>query len=88
VFDTVAARYGKELTAADEAAARAMHAYWVGFARTGKPQGPNQPAWPQYEASSDLIMDFTAGGPLAVADPWKPRLDLAQRVNERHEQKQ
>jgi para-nitrobenzyl esterase len=86
VFDTVAARYGQELTAADEAAARAMHAYWVGFARTGRPQGPSQPAWPQYEASTDLIMDFTAGGPLAVADPWKPRLDLAQRVNERHEQ--
>jgi para-nitrobenzyl esterase len=88
VFDTVAARYGKDLTAADAAAARAMHAYWVGFARTGRPQAPNQPAWPQYDAHGDLIMDFTASGPVAVADPWKPRLDLAQRVSERREQAQ
>jgi para-nitrobenzyl esterase len=81
VFDTVAARYGQDLTAADEAAARAMHAYWVGFAKTGVPQAVGYPAWPRYLPATDEIMDFTASGPVAGSDPWKVRLDLAQRLN-------
>ena len=83
VFDTVAARYGKDLTPADEAAARAMHAYWVAFARTGKPEVPGQPQWPAYDAKQDMIMNFTTSGPVAQPDPWKQRLDLAQRFNDR-----
>ena len=84
VFDTVAARYGKDLTAGDAAAATAMHAYWVGFARTGVPQAPGQPAWPAYQPGTDQIMDFTLQGPVAGPDPWKARMDLAQRFSERH----
>jgi para-nitrobenzyl esterase len=83
VFDTVAARYGKDLTAADEAAAKAMHAYWVGFAKTGVPRAMGYPAWPAYQQQSDEIMDFTANGPLAGADPWRIRMDLAQRFSVR-----
>ena len=52
VFDTVSARYGKDLTAADEAAARTMHKYWVAFARTGKPEPAGEPAWPTYDEHS------------------------------------
>lgn len=85
VFDTVAARYGKDLTPADEAAAKAMHAYWVGFAKSGVPQAPGFPVWPAYRQQSDEIMDFTANGPLAGPDPWKVRMDLAQRYSERHQ---
>jgi para-nitrobenzyl esterase len=81
VFDTVAARYGKDLRPADAAAAKAMHAYWVGFARTGVPQAAGYPAWPAYQPHSDELMDFTANGPLAGADPWKVRMDLAQRFS-------
>jgi para-nitrobenzyl esterase len=83
VFDTVAARYGKDLTPADEMAAKVMHAYWVGFAKTGVPQALGYPAWPAYQQQSDEIMDFTANGPLAGPDPWKTRMDLAQRFSER-----
>jgi para-nitrobenzyl esterase len=83
VFDTVAARYGKELTAADAAAARAMHAYWVAFAKQGKPEPAGEPAWPAYHAATDQLMNFTEQGPVAEADPWKARLDLAQRMSER-----
>jgi para-nitrobenzyl esterase len=82
VFDTVAARYGKDLTAADEAAAKAMHAYWVGFATTGVPQAADYPAWPAYQQGSDQIMDFTAKGPVAGPDPWKVRMDLAKALND------
>jgi para-nitrobenzyl esterase len=85
VFDTVAARYGKDLTAADEAAARAMHAYWVAFARTGKPEPPGLPAWPAYDVKQDVIMNFTADGPVAQPDPWRERLDLVQRYSARQQ---
>src|ERR1700733_8549470 len=84
-FDTVAARYGKDLTAQDAAAAHSMHAYWVAFAATGKPEVTGQPAWPAYDARSDLIMDFTNTGPVAASDPWRARLDLAEAFNLAHE---
>jgi para-nitrobenzyl esterase len=84
VFDTGAARYGEDHTAADEAAAKAMHACWVGFATTGVPQTPDHPAWPAYHPRSDEIMDFTAKGPVAGPDPWKVRMDLAQTLNDSH----
>ena len=84
VFDTVSARYGKDLTAADAAAAKAMHAYWVGFARTGVPQAAGLPAWPAYQPATDQIMDFTLQGPVAGPDPWKARMDLAQRFSSRY----
>lgn len=81
-FNTVAARYGKDLTENDAAAARAMHAYWVAFAKHGKPEVAGQPRWPVYEEKSDIIMDLTHNGPVAGPDPWKARLDLAQGVVE------
>jgi para-nitrobenzyl esterase len=83
VFDTVAARYGQDLTPADAAAARIIHSYWVAFARTGKPDVAGQPAWPAYSRQNETIMDFTARGPVVGADPWSARLDLAERMNER-----
>jgi para-nitrobenzyl esterase len=85
VFDTVSARYGKALTPADAAAAQAMHAYWVGFARTGVPQAPGYPAWPAYHQDSDELMDLTAQGPVAGPDPWKARMDVTQRYSERRQ---
>ena len=85
VFDTVAARYGKDLTAADEAVARTVHRYWVAFAREGIPRVRGEPRWPAYHADTDLIMNFTDHGPVAGPDPWKERLDLAERANVRRE---
>ena len=81
-FDTVAAKYGKELTAGDAAAGRAMNAYWVAFSKTGKPEVPGQPAWPAYDPQTDPIMNLTNTGPVAGPDPWRARLDLAQSVSE------
>jgi para-nitrobenzyl esterase len=85
VFDAVATKYGKDLTPADQAAARAVHGYWVTFARSGTPEAPDGPAWPPYQSESDLIMNFTAQGPIAGPDPWKARLDLAERASERRQ---
>jgi len=80
VFDTVAARYGKDLVAADKATAEAANAYWVNFAKTGNPNGQGLPEWPAYSPKTDMLMDFAANGPVAVADPWRERLDLTERL--------
>lgn len=78
VFDTVAARYGKDLAPADEATAKAALAYWVAFAKTGSPDGEGRPQWPAYNANDDELMNFTNGGPVAEHDAWKARLDLTE----------
>jgi para-nitrobenzyl esterase len=77
VFDTVSAKYGKDLTAKDEAIAKAANTYWVNFAKTGDPNGPGLPRWPAYTKASDGLMDFQADGkPAGGPDPWKARLDV------------
>jgi len=83
VFDTVQARYGKDLTAADEAVAQAANAYWVNFAKTMNPNGDALPGWSPYIAATDQILDFTGKGPVAGPDPWKARLDLVATAADR-----
>jgi len=78
VFDTVRTKYGKELTDQDEKAARAIHEYWLNFAKTGNPNGAGLPDWPQYSAEEDKLLNFTLHGPVAEADQWKQRLDLVE----------
>lgn len=80
VMDTVKARYGKDLAPADEKTAQAANAYWANFAKTGNPNGDGLPAWPQYDAQKDVLMDFTFDGPVAKPDPWKARLDVTEKV--------
>ena len=78
VFDTVAARYGKDLTKADKAMAKQMNAYWANFAKNADPNGRGLSQWPAYSSSQDVLMDFSMTGPQAEADPWKNRLDLVE----------
>ena len=82
VFDTVAAQYGKHLAAEDEAIARAAIEYWVAFAKTGNPDGPGRPHWPQYSAKNDELLNFTNTGPVAQHDAWQVRLDLAEGIRQ------
>ncbi len=78
VFDTLAARYGKAVTAQDAAVARTTHAYWVNFGKSGDPNGPGLAPWPAYSAGADRLMIFQADGVAAgQQDPWKAQLDLA-----------
>jgi para-nitrobenzyl esterase len=83
VFDTVAAKYGKDLAAADKATAEAANAYWVNFAKTGNPNGAGLPQWPAYSPKTEMLMDFSLTGPVGKADPWKDRMDLIERLAER-----
>ena len=80
VFDTVQARYGKDLAPADKAIAATTNAYWVSFAKSGDPNGAGRPAWPACTGACDVLLDFTNAGPKAGPDPWKARLDLTAVV--------
>ncbi|MGN6207842.1 carboxylesterase/lipase family protein [Asticcacaulis sp.] len=77
VMDTVRAKYGDKLTAADEKIADQTNSYWANFAKNGNPNGAGLPEWPQYDPKADVLMNFAPDGtPAAIPDPWKARLDV------------
>lgn len=81
VFNTVSAHYGPALSNRDAAVARVANAYWANFAKTGNPAGTGLAPWPAYNPSDDILMEFSADGRAeAKPDPWKPRLDLAEKT--------
>ena len=53
----VAARFGITLTPEDTAMESLMHACWVAFAKTGKPECGGQ-SWPAYTPANDTLMEF------------------------------
>ena len=58
--------------------------YWSNFAKRANPNGPELPEWPQYQLSSDMLMNFTLQRPKAEPDPRKQQLDFTQRAAERN----
>ncbi len=84
VFDTLRhsmwAAFGKGLTRRDEATARAMHAYWVNFAKTGDPNGHALPHWAKISPHGNQIMNFTLHGPKPETDPWRKQMDLIAAI--------
>ncbi len=84
VFDTVKAKYGAAATAEDEKVGEETNSYWANFAKTGNPNGPGLPDWPQYSSSKDVLMDFTEKGPVAKPDPRHERLNLTEQVIDQH----
>jgi para-nitrobenzyl esterase len=76
-MNTVATKYGSAVSERDRAVAETMNSYWANFAKTGNPNGPGLPEWPEYDVASDILMNFTATGEAAAQkDPWKARLDI------------
>lgn len=85
VFNTLAARYGENVTPQDQAVAQQTHQYWVNFARTGNPNAVGLPAWNAYNSQQDNILMIPATGAehtKELADPWKARLDLIETLAE------
>jgi para-nitrobenzyl esterase len=62
----------------DEAMARAVHAYWVAFAKTGRPSVDGEPSWPRVAAGADPTMEFAAEGPTLREAFEAPRLDALE----------
>lgn len=83
VFHTVKDVYKDKLTAQDDALSRKIHDCWVNFAKSGNPSTSGLPQWPTQNPQSDLIMNFTNGGPVVGPDPWKARLDLIESLIQR-----
>ena len=56
---------------------RVMRAYWLNFARTGDPNGPALPEWPEHDAGTDLwlVIDETTAAKPGVA---RERLDFLE----------
>jgi para-nitrobenzyl esterase len=72
---------GREIPAAtpeDHTISKAMHAYWVAFAKTGSPDSAGGPAWPRYEVASDEVIQFGEDGVHLRHDFDKARLDLIE----------
>ena len=48
---------------------------WVQFAKTGVPGGAGRPAWPAFDASRDVLMEF-GDAPKAGPAPHKAEIDF------------
>ena len=81
VFDTLAAANKDQVSSSDRATASAMCRYWANFAKTGDPNGEGLPKWPSFSGTSEMLMDFTVGGPVARPDPIKERLDAIEAAH-------
>ena len=77
VFDNLHT-VGRPMGERDARAATAMADYWTTFAARGNPNGPGRPAWPEFGAEPDRLLEFTNGGPVAGAIPFGNRLDLIE----------
>jgi para-nitrobenzyl esterase len=69
VFDTDDAWLPADAT--DRNLARTMQSYWVNFARSGDPNGPGLPAWPQWHAASRTAIglgDAIAAKPMPLTE--------------------
>lgn len=77
VFDNLHT-VGRPMGERDARAATAMADYWTTFATTGDPNGEGRPAWPEFGAEPDQLLEFTNDGPVAKPMPHKERLDLIE----------
>jgi len=82
VFDNLHT-VGRPMGQRDARAAAAMADYWTTFAASGNPNGPGRPAWPEFGAERDRLLEFTNGGPVAKPVPNAERLDLIEAFYDR-----
>ncbi len=81
LFGTVAARYGQAVTPRDRAASQTFQRYMVNFIKTGNPNGAELSTWAQHNPARPELMLFTLKGAAEMQpDPWRDRLDLAEKV--------
>lgn len=62
----------------DREVANRMRAYWINFAMSGDPNGPDQPRW-EAAASRDRLLLITNDRIASGDDPWSERLNRLAR---------
>lgn len=82
VFDNLHT-VGEPMGERDQRAAATMAGYWTTFATRGDPNGPGRPAWPEFGAERDQLLEFTRHGPVAKPVPFAHRLNLIERFYDR-----
>ncbi len=87
VFNNLNTRRGAtEPTSEEEKLAEMMNTYWANFAKTGDPNGPGLPEWPEYNPQNEKILEIQADGkPVGKPDPRKERLDVIKKAFNRVE---
>ena len=77
VFGTLDTRPGETVRPEDRKLSGQMMNYWTNFAKTGDPNGPGLPAWPNYAKDGTLIHldNPITSGP----DKIRPRYDFLQK---------
>lgn len=65
-----------KFTPSDQSLSDLMQQYWVNFVRTGDPNGPGLPAWPEFRSPSGAFMDFLPAGPAAAEGLRRAQCDL------------
>ncbi len=68
-----------QVTAQDRAVTAFVHGCWVAFAKTGRPDCPGGPAWPEYSVGADQLMDFDER-PTVERGVRKAQFDALERV--------
>jgi para-nitrobenzyl esterase len=58
--------------AADREVTDAVMDYWIQFARTGDPNQPGRPEWPQYTRENPMLMEI--GDNIGAIEPFDVRL--------------
>jgi para-nitrobenzyl esterase len=81
VFATPSGRSRPGWSGNDQKMAELVSDYWVAFARTGNPNGPNAPDWPRFTTENDRLMEFSRSGPAAVSDFGRARLDMLEAAS-------
>ena len=66
----------------NDAISKKALAYWVAFAKTGKPEPEGLPKWETQNPKTDFILNFTNNGIVTGPDPIKDRLDLIAKLAE------
>jgi para-nitrobenzyl esterase len=57
----------------DREVSNLIQGYWTNFARTGNPNGPGLPNWPQYSAAADWPLMHLAATPEVTSDDFRSR---------------
>jgi para-nitrobenzyl esterase len=73
VFGTLDSRPGMAIRPEDRALSELMQQYWINFARTGDPNAPGLPKWPNYSPSDDWQVMHLDPTPAAQPDTHRSR---------------